>query len=64
MNEGYSTSPGNRRWRLSILETFLEWCGNKVVKHMMLGLAQDMRMNVDWLEPEEAKALKSSVRRG
>ncbi len=61
MTEGYSGSAGNRRWRLSILETFLEWCGNRVVSKMMLGWPQDMRTNVDWLEPEEAKALKSSV---
>jgi integrase/recombinase XerD len=28
---------------------------------MMIGWPQDMRTNVDWLEPEEAKALKSCV---
>jgi len=45
------------RWRLSIFGTFLKWCGNNIVETMRIGWPNDMRINANWLEPEEAMAI-------
>ena len=56
--EVFKNSEGYNRYRLSILGAFLKWCGNDVVEKMRVGWPQDMRINANWLEPEDAMALK------
>ncbi len=44
--------------RATILNNFLQWNGNPVVKNMNLRWPKSSRPNADWLEPEQAEALK------
>jgi integrase/recombinase XerD len=56
--EGWaSLNPSVRRRQLGVLGTYLEWCGNPIVRKMRIGWPQDERVNVDWLEPWQAVAV-------
>jgi integrase/recombinase XerD len=55
----YKGSIHYNRWRLSIFGTFLKWSGNNIVEQMRIGWPQDMRIHANWLEPEEAIAVRN-----
>jgi integrase/recombinase XerD len=47
------------RWQIGVVGNYLKWTGNAIVGQMRIGWPQDMRINADWLEPEEAVALRN-----
>ena len=55
----FKASEKYNRWRLSILGSFLNWCGNNIMEKMRIGWPNDMRINANWLEPEEAMTVKN-----
>jgi len=54
-------SLAHNRWQLSIVGSWLKWYDNKVLEKMRLRWPEDERINVDWLEPEEAIRVKNSA---
>lgn len=46
------------RYRISIVGSFLKWCGNNIVERMRIGWPNDMRIGANWLEPEDAMEIR------
>lgn len=53
-NQAVST----KKWKIHLLERFLRYYDNPVIKSMGIQWAQDMRPNVDWLTESEFKRLR------
>lgn len=50
-----------RKLRFNILNGFLMWAGNPVLKQLHIRWPNDDRPNADWLEPEDAERLKATL---
>lgn len=48
-------------WKLAIVGEWLAWYDNKIVEKMKIPWPQEDRINVDWLEPEEAIQMKKAA---
>lgn len=57
-DEFYKQGDMYNRYRLSIVGSFLKWCGNNIVERMRIGWPNDMRINANWLEPEDAMEIR------
>jgi len=49
--------PGVMRRQFSILSSYLEFHGNNVIRQMDMEWPQDVRIHVDWLNPNEAQTI-------
>ena len=52
-----------RNWRWSIYTGFQKWCGNPAIGTIRQAWPQVERTNVDWLEPEQADAVRETALR-
>ena len=50
------------RWKMHLLERYLKFYGNDVVKSMSFTWSQDMRPNVDWLTEPEMRLLQHATK--
>lgn len=57
----YKGSERYNRWRLSILGTFLKWCGNGIIDKMRISWPQDLREHANWLTAEEALVVMNAA---
>ena len=54
--------PSVGRLQLSIVGTYLDWCGNPMIRRMKIAWPQDERIHVDWLSLEEARRLMAEAK--
>ena len=50
-----------RKWRWSIYAGYLKWCGNPAIGTIKQAWPHINRTNVDWLEPEQADAVREAA---